>query len=70
MASGMNIDDIYCCFMLGGMEMGLIFLLSAQVQVMELSVSGRSKLADVLGGGRLVKLLVVFPGILCLICIS
>lgn len=45
------------------------FLLSAKVQVMELSVSGRLKLADVLGGGMLVKLLTVLPGILCLICI-
>ena len=41
------------------------FLLSAKVQVMELSVSGRLKLADVLGGGRLVNLLAVLLGILC-----
>lgn len=36
---------------------------------MELSASGRLKLADVLGGGKLVKVSAVFPGILCLICI-
>ena len=41
------------------------FLLSAKVHVMELSVSGRLKLADVLGGGRLVNLLAVLLGILC-----
>ena len=37
---------------------------------MELSVSGRLKLADVLDGGRLMKLLTVLLGILCLIFIS
>lgn len=47
----------------------LIFFLSAKVQVMELSVSGRLKLADVSGDGRLVKLLTVLRGTLCLIFI-
>ena len=35
--------------------------------MMKLSIFGRLKLADVLGGGTLMKL--VFPGILYLICI-
>ncbi|KHN28530.1 Ribosome biogenesis protein erb1 [Glycine soja] len=41
------------------------FLLSSMAQVMELFVSGRLKLAHVLGSGRLMNLLVVLLEILC-----
>lgn len=46
------------------------FLFSVKVQMMEPSVSGRLKLADVLDSGRLVKLLTVLLGTRCLIFIS